>query len=439
MLFERDRAGRRPFYGAALPLQCAEECPSARAPKLAREVGYRGDRQRDGSRPGGWRHRPDSPVLEDQGTAPRSPWWWDSSAAAARRAYTIRATPRTAQDDPRDPPPITCRRISPAGHRAYRTIARFLRVCRPGARAVRLRDRQQRAPAAAVYVGERGGCRALRRPMTQHGAPLGGPAHQYLLRNLFMRPIFAAGQASAGQAAASYQEDSFPPSVLARQRSSSRFPITVETGTESKRSVHDAEQGPAGHSAMRRASVQWSVSNRDLRVLLMTTRGSRPESIIPQDWPMRNRTTAGGRCARRMRKPAWWARSSAIRRFGCFRYEKRRNTRRPEIFEVCALPARRRAFGPHEKWPEKGHARSAGNQAEPRRSDRARAPEPCLQAATLHLARAGAPSGQTLALEHGTVRFRFGPDTPPCRRAFLASRAGQLRRFQAFPLDIGTA
>jgi len=135
--------------------------------------------------------------------------------------------------------------------------------------------------------------------------------------------------------------------------------------------------------------------NGDLRVLLVTTRGSR-QWIIPKGWPMRNRTAADSAVREAYEEAGLLGSVIGDSPVGCFRYEKRRNTRRPEIFEVSVfLFAVERQLA---KWPEKGQRKIRWfDPAEASASVGSRELADILQTATLHLARAGAPGGPILA------------------------------------------
>ena len=87
-----------------------------------------------------------------------------------------------------------------------------------------------------------------------------------------------------------------------------------------------------------------------VRVQLVTTRGKR-DWIIPKGWPIR-RLTAGATAAREAYEEAGLL-GAVIGEgpIGCYRYEKRRNSRKAAIHEVSVfLFAVKRQL---RKWPEK--------------------------------------------------------------------------------------
>src|SRR5208283_1343524 len=88
----------------------------------------------------------------------------------------------------------------------------------------------------------------------------------------------------------------------------------------------------------------------EVRVLLVTTRGRR-DWIIPKGWPIRN-LTAGATAAREAYEEAGLLGTVVGEEpIGCYRYEKRRNSRKAAIHEVSVfLFAVERQI---RKWPEK--------------------------------------------------------------------------------------
>jgi 8-oxo-dGTP pyrophosphatase MutT (NUDIX family) len=87
-----------------------------------------------------------------------------------------------------------------------------------------------------------------------------------------------------------------------------------------------------------------------IRVLLVTTRGRR-EWIIPKGWPIRNLTAAATAAREAYEEAGLVGTVVGDEPFGCFRYEKPRNSRRVAIFEVSVfLFAVERQL---RKWPEK--------------------------------------------------------------------------------------
>ena len=88
----------------------------------------------------------------------------------------------------------------------------------------------------------------------------------------------------------------------------------------------------------------------EVRVLLVTTRGKR-DWIIPKGWPIR-RLTAGATAAREAYEEAGLLGAVIGEKpIGCYRYEKRRNSRKAAIHEVSVfLFAVKRQL---RKWPEK--------------------------------------------------------------------------------------
>ena len=88
----------------------------------------------------------------------------------------------------------------------------------------------------------------------------------------------------------------------------------------------------------------------EVRVLLVTTRGRR-DWIIPKGWPIRN-LTAGATAAREAYEEAGLLGTVVGEEpVGCYRYEKRRNSRKATIHEVSVfLFAVERQL---RKWPEK--------------------------------------------------------------------------------------
>src|SRR5271165_3635585 len=88
----------------------------------------------------------------------------------------------------------------------------------------------------------------------------------------------------------------------------------------------------------------------EIRVLLVTTRGKR-DWIIPKGWPIR-KLTAGATAAREAYEEAGLLGAVIGEEpIGCYRYEKRRNSRKAAIHEVSVfLFAVKRQL---RKWPEK--------------------------------------------------------------------------------------
>ncbi|MGA3401258.1 MAG: NUDIX hydrolase [Acetobacteraceae bacterium] len=93
----------------------------------------------------------------------------------------------------------------------------------------------------------------------------------------------------------------------------------------------------------------------EIRVLLVTTRGSR-RWIIPKGWPIRN-LTAAATVAREAYEEAGLVGSVVGNEpIGCYRYEKRRNTRKTTIYEVSVfLFAVERQL---QNWPEKAERKT---------------------------------------------------------------------------------
>ncbi len=95
--------------------------------------------------------------------------------------------------------------------------------------------------------------------------------------------------------------------------------------------------------------------NGDVRVMLVTTRGSR-RWVIPKGWPMRDRTAADTAVQEAYEEAGLVGTIVGDAPVGCYRYEKRRSARRPETFEVAVfLFAVERQLA---KWPEKAQRKT---------------------------------------------------------------------------------
>ena len=96
-------------------------------------------------------------------------------------------------------------------------------------------------------------------------------------------------------------------------------------------------------------------ANGEIRVLLVTTRGSR-RWIIPKGWPIRN-LTAAATAAREAYEEAGLVGSVVGEQpVGFYRYEKRRNARKTTIYEVSVFlfEVERQL----QKWPEKAERKT---------------------------------------------------------------------------------
>jgi 8-oxo-dGTP pyrophosphatase MutT (NUDIX family) len=93
----------------------------------------------------------------------------------------------------------------------------------------------------------------------------------------------------------------------------------------------------------------------EVRVLLVTTRGKR-DWVIPKGWPIR-KLTAGATAAREAYEEAGLLGAVVGEEpIGCYRYEKRRNSRKATIHEVSVfLFAVKRQL---RKWPEKAERKT---------------------------------------------------------------------------------
>lgn len=88
----------------------------------------------------------------------------------------------------------------------------------------------------------------------------------------------------------------------------------------------------------------------EIRVLLVTTRGRR-DWIIPKGWPIRDLTAAATAARKAYEEAGLIGSVVSDEPFGCFQYEKQRNSRRVTICEVSVfLFAVERQL---RKWPEK--------------------------------------------------------------------------------------
>ncbi len=95
--------------------------------------------------------------------------------------------------------------------------------------------------------------------------------------------------------------------------------------------------------------------NGDIRVLLVTTRGSR-QWVIPKGWPMRNRTAADSAVREAYEEAGLLGSVVGETPIGCYRYAKRRGSRKAAIFEVSVfLFAVERQLA---KWPEKAERKT---------------------------------------------------------------------------------
>ncbi len=92
-----------------------------------------------------------------------------------------------------------------------------------------------------------------------------------------------------------------------------------------------------------------------LRVLLVTTRGSR-RWIIPKGWPIRDLTPAATAAREAYEEAGLIGTVVGDEPVGYYRYEKRRNARKPMRFEVSVfLFAVERQLA---KWPEKAERKT---------------------------------------------------------------------------------
>jgi 8-oxo-dGTP pyrophosphatase MutT (NUDIX family) len=95
--------------------------------------------------------------------------------------------------------------------------------------------------------------------------------------------------------------------------------------------------------------------NGEIRVLLVTSRGSR-RWIIPKGWPIRNLTDAATAAREAYEEAGLVGSVVGEQPVGCYRYEKRRNGRKPTTYEVSVfLFAVERQL---QKWPEKGERKT---------------------------------------------------------------------------------
>jgi len=101
--------------------------------------------------------------------------------------------------------------------------------------------------------------------------------------------------------------------------------------------------------------------NGGIRVLLVTTRGSR-QWVIPKGWPMRNRTAADSAVREAYEEAGLLGSVIGEAPIGCYRYAKRRGSRKAAIFEVSVfLFAVERQLA---KWPEKAERKTRWFDAE---------------------------------------------------------------------------
>jgi 8-oxo-dGTP pyrophosphatase MutT (NUDIX family) len=93
----------------------------------------------------------------------------------------------------------------------------------------------------------------------------------------------------------------------------------------------------------------------DVRVLLVTTRGS-GSWVIPKGWPERHLTPAASAIKEAYEEAGLLGAVVGDEPVGCYRYEKRHSSRRPEIYEVSVfLFAVERQLA---KWPEKAQRKT---------------------------------------------------------------------------------
>lgn len=94
--------------------------------------------------------------------------------------------------------------------------------------------------------------------------------------------------------------------------------------------------------------------NGEIRVLLVTTRGSR-RWIIPKGWPIRNLTDAATAAREAYEEAGLVGSVVGEQPFGRYRYEKRHNARKT-VYEVSVfLFAVKHQL---QKWPEKGERKT---------------------------------------------------------------------------------
>ena len=98
-------------------------------------------------------------------------------------------------------------------------------------------------------------------------------------------------------------------------------------------------------------ALPFSVNGRgEIKVLLVTTRRGK-SWIIPKGWPIRNLTAAATAAREAYEEAGVVGNIVGEEPVGLYRYERRRNSRRPTIYEVSVfLFAVERQL---RKWPEK--------------------------------------------------------------------------------------
>jgi 8-oxo-dGTP pyrophosphatase MutT (NUDIX family) len=98
-------------------------------------------------------------------------------------------------------------------------------------------------------------------------------------------------------------------------------------------------------------ALPFSITERgEIRILLVTTRGRR-SWIIPKGWPIRNLTAAATAAREAYEEAGLVGNIVGEQPVGCYRYEKRRSSRKTTIYEVSVyLFAVERQL---RKWPEK--------------------------------------------------------------------------------------